>query len=477
MTYIEAFEAANRDDLTTGFSTQSLGWWPQTAEIVDGAPAYTDFILPTGAVRSSPVVFLPTTSASLLSGVGVSGTLKGWFAAFRRIQHLPLMFMGPYAAVASILLPIVDCPAHTLSLAGDSGAGKSTLLYGMASVWGRPTRAGGFVGSWDDTINSIEAQCGVLGNLPIIIDETQRMRDRSLMIQMIYNQWQGSGRTRMRADASLRSQNKWHNILAASGEGSILTLSGDDRLRKGGIAARVLEVTGRFTGPEAEAGRLEADLFTREIREHYGHLGPLVVELLLDERERWPGMVEFYEQTCQEIAARYDLKDSATGGRLAAYTAALMLAAEIVHGASIEMPLPNARPAEFIISATLGEGVLADRYVQIMHRLRAWLQSNQHRFWGRHAIDDGGLPRQPYGGWVGRWEAGDDWKNVYILEGEFSSWASTRGFSPAELVAGWASRGWLYGKQPKYQVSAAIGNMKLPCYAIPRSVVENLPVE
>jgi len=470
VTYVEMFEAANRSELSTGFSVASLGWWPKDAPIKNGAPNFADFILPDGSFNDAPVVFLPQSAAPVLAGVGRSGDIDGWCKAFAAVDHLPLLYLAVYGAVASILLPIVGCPSFTLSFSEEPGSGKTTALFAMASVWGRPALSGGFIASWDDTMTSLEIQAGVLGNLPIIADETQRMRDRSMMIQVIYNHWGGAGRNRSTADIQVRAQNKWHSVLAASGESSILNLAGDDRLKKGGVAARALEVSGRPTGPESETGRIESKRFTRAIQEHFGHLGPLVVSVLLEDQDRWSYMVEFFDDMQQQVVERYDLRDSATGGRLAAYVAVLILAAEIVHSDAVGMPRPKIPPAEFIVAATLGENTLQDRYLTVMHRLRSWIQDSQSRFWGRHEVGEAGLPKTPYTGWAGRWDSGNDWQIIYIKEPELNAWLHKQGLSPSEYIAGWGQRGWLYGKKPNYLTDASVMDLSVPCYAIPRKV-------
>lgn len=142
-----------------------------------------------------------------------------------------LILAATYAAPAG---PIPE----SLHIVGPTGAGKSQLMALAQQHFGLFMDAEHFPGSWDATANALEDLAFRAKDTLFIIDDfapnqrgsdAQKMhRDADRLFRAKANQ---SGRTRMRADTSLR---------LAKPPRSVLVSTGEDHLRGASLRARVL---------------------------------------------------------------------------------------------------------------------------------------------------------------------------------------------------------------------------------------------
>jgi putative DNA primase/helicase len=86
---------------------------------------------------------------------------------------------------------------------GGSSIGKTTGLFLAASVWGRGSSAGGYVRAWSATRNGREAAAASTSDTVLIFDELSTV-DAHEADSAIYELMNGSGKTRMARDTSLR---------------------------------------------------------------------------------------------------------------------------------------------------------------------------------------------------------------------------------------------------------------------------------
>ena len=103
---------------------------------------------------------------------------KDGLDTIRRIQGFPRVLFLLYSSFVPPLLKILDAPNFIVDLAGRTTTGKTITLRVAASVWGNPDeRAGnGLIVSWDNTRVYVERASSVQCDLPIILDDSKRVK-------------------------------------------------------------------------------------------------------------------------------------------------------------------------------------------------------------------------------------------------------------------------------------------------------------
>ncbi len=175
------------------------------------------------------------------------------------------------ASLASVLIKPCGLLPFWVDLWGRSGGGKSICGMLAASVWADP-EIGKYIITVDNTISAFEARAGFLNHLPLVIDDTAKVRKKLKddFSELIYQLANGEGKGRSNTKLGLALKNTWSNIILCSGESPIIT----DQLQ-GGAVNRVLEY-------EVDEGDIFADgQFTATfLRSNYGFLGREFVEVV-----------------------------------------------------------------------------------------------------------------------------------------------------------------------------------------------------
>lgn len=160
----------------------------------------------------------------------------------------------------------------------ESGIGKSTLGDAALSVWGSPDQ---LRKSARDTANATWRIAGVLGNMPMVIDEFTNIDGRALS-DFVYTVTQGREKHRLTSDAKLQAGGAQRWCLATI---TTANTSVHDKLqayRQDAVAeaARVFDMRLHPLDIDpAQLGHFKAQL--KPLRSHYGFLGPQLVALFL----------------------------------------------------------------------------------------------------------------------------------------------------------------------------------------------------
>jgi hypothetical protein len=485
--YFHAFEVCNAGNLPRGETVVSLGWWPASTDPTD----YRAFILPDEVIGDAPGVNLvvPPGLDKITKQIHAKGTYSDWLKVFDIAKQFPLIYMPLYASIASVLIPGLGVHCFTLDLSEASGAGKTTATQLGVSTWGKPSVGNGLIRSWDDRQVFSERAAGILGNLPLYQDETKRAQDPDLVARFTYEFWQGEGRGRGVPGAGAQSTASWHSVMVSTGEGPISGLTAGLGDRHEGLRARVVELRGRPTGRECEANRDAAEAIEAILLANYGHLGPDVVDLLVEEQESvWVYLQERYQIHLRQLRTHKSVKHSAIAGRVTAYIASMMTAAELIHD-NFDVTRPDRDPFRFVLDSAVGGGNVTPRHLKLLMRFRQWLVSNQHRFWGRHNTKTVGSHSRvdvPRGGWAGIWSSGSEWDHLMIMEdklaGLFFHWRVNKD----EIIRAWLAAGYITDAAGKLSTEAdlisgvtkdpvciaSVRGIRVPCYRITRAAVE-----
>ncbi len=446
--YLHEVEAANLAGLPLARVSGHLGWQGRNSE--DGFLWGRQLLLPDGsaAAPTNPDELAPADWEDRVSFRGVAagddqiadayhaaGTYQGWVGAVGVLKDYPRPLAMLYAAFVPPLLTILGAPNFAVDLANRTSTGKTTAARAAASVWGKPDERAvdGALGTWDVTRVYLERSSAVLSGLPLILDDTKRAKSASIIADLLYAVASGRGRGRANP-RGLAETRTWRTVLLSTGEAPATSYTQD-----GGTRMRVLEVRGLPFGRVDEGIRRLVDRLNLGVASHYGHAGPLFVRWLQRRRADWARYAEEYRAAVEAYAER---PSAAEAGRLAAYAAAIDIAARLAHEA-LELPWDYRDPLASLWVDIAAEASDASGEVRALRDVVSWAYSRAESFCGREYRDHMLNVRTPPSGWAGRWDPGDDWQFIGFYPTVLDAILREQRYEPEAILAGWKERGWL----------------------------------
>ncbi len=457
--YLADTEALNWSAMPTALVSSHLGWQGRQGE--HGFLAGRMLVAPSaelirtprtldvqgGAVLAGAVSFRGITPGDeqIVDAWHARGSLDVWRRAVTVLRDRPRVLAGLYGAFVPPLLVILRCPNFIIDWAYRTSAGKTTTLRVAASVWGNPNEdePDAALRSWDSTQVYIERAASILSGLPLILDETKRVKDPRLVANVMYEvaTGQGRGRGNVRSIANMRT---WRTVLLSTGEAPAVSFTQD-----GGTRARCLEIRGAPFGSTTPATAAMVNELNMTIKGNYGHAGVGFVRWLLQHRNDWPRIEEEYRATvahyCKHAPAD---ADHAVVSRLAQYAAALHQAAVYAHVA-LDLPWEFEDPLDSLWADLVAEASDAAGEERALRDVLSWAYSHSQTFFGRHikAVDRWGqelTPKMPPAGWSGRWDGeGEDWEWIGFFPTILQNVLADLGYTPEAILAGWKERKWL----------------------------------
>ena len=486
--FLAEFEAYNADVLPETRVSSVMGWQ---------GPKYDTFLwgrnlLRAGSAEDGQAVegldstsltpgdlyFLADEGASeLADAFRLAGTWEGWLGAAKAAEPYASAWLSLYAAVVPPVMPFLPTLKNfVLDISGETSRGKTTSLRLAGSAWGSPDeRAGGVVRTWDSTRVWRERAAGALGHLPLMLDDTKRARRREDVGQFIYDVASGSGRGRG-TTTGMRDTVRYHTVLISTGEAPITSFTTD-----GGTSARTLCLWGSPFGGADAATVAAVDKINRVVLEHHGHLGPRVVQWLIEDPEASTFVRAAYAAASDRWAAKASGNPVAT--RAAQYIAALEVAGRIVHE-RMKVPAPTSSPLEHAWDAVRSASTEADRASDALREVLSWAVRHQERFFGRaEARDDNPEPKPggchsrhiqepPAAGWLGAWQAGDGWTRLAILSKDLREVLQRQDYDSEAILRTWNDRGWLLTESGRHTRKVTVGLRKGRCVVVTRTACE-----
>jgi hypothetical protein len=446
--YLEAAEVANYATLPTAYVSSHLGWQGRNGEYgflvgrtlvgTDGriiqTPRTLDF--PGGAIPSGAVAFRGLTPGDeqIVDAWHQQGSFDEWRRALRLVRDRPRVLAGFYGALVPPLLPIVGCPNFIMDWAHRTSAGKTTTLRLAASVWGNPNEdaVDSVLRSWDSTQVYIERGASIISGLPLILDETKRVKDPRLVANVMYEvaTGQGRGRGNVRSTNYLRT---WRTVLLSTGEAPAVSFTQD-----GGTRARCLEIRGAPFGDTSPETATVVNKLNAAIKGNYGHAGLAFVQWLIRHKHEWPRIEEEYRALIQHYCRQAPTgTDPAVVGRLAQYAAALHQAA-VYANVALDLSEEMENPLDPLWTDLANEASDAAGEVRALRDTVSWAYSQAQSFYGRELT-----PKMPPGGWSGRWDNEVNWEFIAFFPTVLQKILADFGYSPEAILAGWRERGWL----------------------------------
>ncbi|MBI1209657.1 MAG: DUF927 domain-containing protein [Azospirillum sp.] len=210
------------------------------------------------------------------------GTLDGWKqeVAAPAVGNSRLV-LSIAAAFAGPLLYLLGDESGGLHFVGGSSIGKTTTLRLAASVWGCE------VHSWRTTDNAAEALARGASDAVLCLDEIGQSDPRAADA-LTYMLGNGSGKARMRRDATARPTIKWRLLFVSTGEtGLAAKLAETGRNVRAGQTVRLIEIpgdTGRHGVFEdlhgSKSGAAFADRLRLASETHRGHAARVFLDAI-----------------------------------------------------------------------------------------------------------------------------------------------------------------------------------------------------
>jgi hypothetical protein len=242
------------------------------------------FICPNGEVIGAPegLTLELAASSRLEPGVANAGNVAGWRAAVEAalsVSGCPHWTLGICAAFAGVLVSLVGLETCGVNLSGQSSSGKSTAQRLAVSAWSTPdVRRPGLFQSARATDNATEALAERATGTVLSLDELAHTSGK-VVAKLIYMLASGSGKRRMRADATLREGYVWSTFAVLSAESSLEEkVRADEGEWQAGMAVRIAEIDVTEVNRNVDPSALR---LIDQIGEHYGHAGPAFVRAII----------------------------------------------------------------------------------------------------------------------------------------------------------------------------------------------------
>jgi putative DNA primase/helicase len=203
------------------------------------------------------------------------GSCDKWFDMVRGLRKTGRFEINVYlaASFASVLLKPLNVLPFIVNLWGETGKGKTVALMVAASIWANPAE-NKYITDPVSTMVALEVRDNILNNLPMIIDDLSKTRDKygDQFTDIIYMLCGGKGKDRSNKDLALNSATGWQNVVLTNIERPLAT-----ETMRGGAINRILDFE-MGDGSIFENG----NAVVKVISKNYGFAGRLFIDVIKD---------------------------------------------------------------------------------------------------------------------------------------------------------------------------------------------------
>lgn len=391
----------------------------------------------------------------IAESIGERGEWSEWVAhvwpSVRRFLTLRVAVAATIVPLLTDLLPHVSMFA--VDICGTTSRGKTTAMRVAASVWGGPK----YMRTWDATAVGIERIAAPLNGLPLLLDDTKRLKNPEIAASAVYGIVSNEGRARGHSDEGMREIAQFRTAILSTGEAPLKDIG-----QHGGLGARCITLWGSPLGePSHESAELARRLSVT-VQAHYGHIGKAMVEYVMsltpDDRANWCNRYEKHLQHYTATAAPGDI-----GPRLSESGAALALAWQMLCEA-MGLPYDPLMFASEWRSITAAAGT-ADRALGALIDLHTHINLNPDRIYRPRAanLPESQQPSEvaPLSGYLAHMARGVLSVPVSVAK---SFLERTMGHTLSECVAAWNERGWLRTGDARRTHTVRIADRPIACY-------------
>lgn len=257
--FLSDIENYNIDLIDTRVSTSKFGW-------INGE------FMPYGA----DVEFdAESKFKDIFESVNEHGNYRSWMDLMLEIRssgrYEPQLYMA--GSFASVLLKPLNVLPFILNLWGETGKGKTVALMVATSIWANPGESK-YITDPSSTAVSLEIRNDILNNLPMVIDDLSKTRDKygDAFTDIIYMLCGGKGKDRSNVNLGLNKSTTWQNVILTNIERPLST-----ETMRGGAINRILDFE-MDDGSIFENGNRVVETITR----NYGFAGRLFIDAVTD---------------------------------------------------------------------------------------------------------------------------------------------------------------------------------------------------
>lgn len=223
---------------------------------------------------------------------------------------------------------------------GNSSSGKTTSAMLALSTAGSPNNeTTSLYKNWNATLNSIITSVADNHGIPILFDEVSMVKTNDLT-STIYSLTDGREKNRLNQDGTPKEVRTWNTVIISTGEHSIL--NSNKTAKNDGLNVRVIE----FDNPWTTSSH-NSDEIKRIVKQHYGHILPLVAEFLIT--SEFDCLVRSYNDFKSMMIQKLKDDKSNTGTRMSDYYAIILLSVKIL---------------EHVLKRTLKSTMIVDELIQ-----------------------------------------------------------------------------------------------------------------
>ena len=210
----------------------------------------------------------------LIESIKMVGSDEIWLELVKGIRankahYEPQLMMS--ASLASVLVKKLNMLPFIVNLWGKTGGGKTVTLMLACSLWADPGE-GKYITDSYATQNAFEVRLDILNNLPLLMDDLSKIRDKlnDGFTDLIYLLCSGKGKERSNIDLGLNKSKTWSNTILSNMERPLAT-----ETMRGGAINRILDIE-MAGGDIYENGNAIVEV----IKDNYGFVGYVFVTLV-----------------------------------------------------------------------------------------------------------------------------------------------------------------------------------------------------
>ena len=244
-----------------------------------------------------------TATAGLFPAFVPKGSLEAWKEAVD-FYNKPKFEMHQFvvgAGFGTALMRFAQVHCAAIHLNGGSGVGKTAVMQAGLGIWGDPEQ---LMLHEKDTYNSKMNRGEVLNSILWGIDELTNTPAKEVS-NMLYQFTGGKQRGRMSSSSNVERfrGDAWKLIAVTTANRSLVELVGTAKSSPKAEALRVLEcrVPRLFAKGDSESKPL-TDKFTKDIKNNYGHAGPIFVQYVMNHVEEVRELVEGVQLRVDRVA-------------------------------------------------------------------------------------------------------------------------------------------------------------------------------
>lgn len=360
-------------------------------------------------------------------------------------------------ALAAPLLEPLGAPNFAIHLPGDSSRGKTSMLKIAASVYGDPGNER-WLASWNATGVAAELRAAILTDLPQCYDEVGS-GDAQGLERAVYMLVNGLGRSRGRADLSMRETPSWRTVLLSTGERELA-----DESASVGAQVRVIQL------PVSRFGALDArgvDELRDACAAESGTFGRAWIEHLLS-IDDWAPYVTSWRVATKRLRT---LANNPLQARVAGYFATLQTAEMIAEPLGLGLQLGATMERLFLEhDRRAAVQPLADRALDLM---RDWFAQEPDAF-PPLLLDAGGGDRADRRNTSSRTLHGYRSREggLLLIPNALRSHLDAHHLSLSTVAREWKLRGWLDHDADRLTKNVRIGGGTQRVYAVRASALE-----